>query len=78
MCERCSTDEEPILAKIVHHIIYLTPFNINNPNISLNHDNLEALCQDCHNKEHHKKESLTNYKFDKDGNIFIIPPIKNN
>lgn len=54
LCERCGN-----AAKIAHHKKYLTPKNINNPNITLNWDNLEALCQECHNKEHNKdKEAL--------------------
>lgn len=76
LCERCSTIENPIPAKIVHHKTYLTRSNINDPNISLNHDNLEALCQDCHNKEHHKEESKLKYKFDEDGNIIAHSPHK--
>lgn len=47
ICERCMAP-----AKIVHHKTYLTPDNINDPSVTLAHDNLEALCQDCHNKEH--------------------------
>lgn len=47
LCERCG---EP--AKICHHKEYLTPKNINNPEVTLSWYNLEALCQDCHNKEH--------------------------
>ena len=50
LCERCG---EP--AKIVHHKIWLTPKNIHEQSITLCWDNLEALCQDCHNKEHHAK-----------------------
>ena len=68
ICERCG---EP--AKIVHHKIYLTRNNIHNPEIALSWDNLEALCQDCHNKEHHKKETALRYRFDGEGNI-IYPP----
>lgn len=48
LCERCNGP-----GKIVHHQTYLTPDNINDPNISLNHELLEYVCQDCHNKEHH-------------------------
>ena len=48
ICERC---EDP--ATIGHHKIYLTPENISDPWITLSWDNLEALCQDCHNTEHH-------------------------
>ncbi|MGZ0131878.1 HNH endonuclease [Priestia megaterium] len=53
LCERCEG-----VGKIVHHKIYITPTNIYNPSITLNHDNLELLCQDCHNKEHHKKYEI--------------------
>ena len=64
LCERCG---EP--AKVVHHKCYLTKRNINNMDIALNWDNLEALCQDCHNKEHHKGQQKQRYMFDADGNI---------
>ena len=70
ICERCG---EP--AKIAHHKIWLTEENINDAYITLCWDNLEALCQDCHNKEHHKKTKKMRYRFDKDGNI--LPPIEN-
>lgn len=52
LCERCLSSGEYNPAKIVHHKIYITPDNINVPAITLNHENLEALCQACHNKEH--------------------------
>ncbi len=68
LCERC---EQP--AKIVHHKQYLTPANINDTSITLSWDNLEALCQDCHNKEHHKSEEQRRYCFDEDGNIIAAP-----
>lgn len=47
ICERCGS-----VARIVHHIHYITPMNINDPNITLSWDNLQALCIDCHNAEH--------------------------
>lgn len=56
ICERCKG-----VARIVHHKTYLTPENITDPHISLNWDNLEALCLQCHNKEHYDKEKLKNY-----------------
>ena len=46
-CERCDK-----AGKIVHHKKYITPMNINDPYITLNHDNLEYLCDYCHKKEH--------------------------
>lgn len=68
ICERC---EEP--AKICHHKTWLTRENINNPYITLCWDNLEALCQDCHNKEHHKQEPKLRYRYDAEGNIIYTP-----
>ena len=47
ICEICGK-----AAKICHHRIWLTPDNIMDIDISLNPDNLQCLCQDCHNKIH--------------------------
>ena len=52
LCERCQTKGKIKPGYIVHHKIYLTPKNINDPNITLNHSNLEYVCLDCHNDEH--------------------------
>ena len=46
MCEECGKN----LGYILHHKIVLTKENINNPDVSLNHDNLEYVCKDCHDK----------------------------
>ena len=55
---------------IVHHKEYITDFNINDVNVTLNPDNLEGICIDCHNKEHTSYGSIrNNYMFDEDGNI---------
>ena len=37
---------------IVHHKSYIDMSNIYDADITLNFDNLELLCIDCHNKEH--------------------------
>lgn len=72
LCERCG---EP--AKIVHHKKAITRTNIHDPNVTLNWDNFEALCQDCHNKEHHATQrNAKRYLFDANGNV--IPPIPGN
>ena len=47
ICERCGD-----IAKICHHKVYITPENIHDPNITLGCDNLAALYQDCHTREH--------------------------
>lgn len=39
-------------AEEVHHIIELTPDNIDDPEISLNQDNLMCLCRGCHFRIH--------------------------
>lgn len=75
LCERCSTPHNPVAAKIAHHKTYLTKQNVNDPYIALSWDNLEALCQDCHNKEHHKSKRKKRYSFDENGNV-ILPPIR--
>lgn len=53
VCERCGRP-----AVICHHKKYLNDKNFMDPSISLSFDNLEALCQDCHNKEHSLKRPL--------------------
>ncbi len=52
LCERCLKKGLIVPADEVHHKIRLTKENINNPQISLNFNNLEALCEECHDKEH--------------------------
>lgn len=67
LCERCGKP-----GKIVHHTVYLTPYNINDPDVSLNHALLEYVCQDCHNGEHHgSSEEVVGegLMFDSEGNL---------
>lgn len=46
LCEVCREN----LGYMVHHKIMLTPENINNPEISLNHDYLSYECKKCHDQ----------------------------
>lgn len=66
ICERCG---QP--AEIAHHRRYLTAENVLNPDISLNPDNLEALCLDCHNTEHFGQGGATaaGLAFDQHGDL---------
>lgn len=48
-------------AEEVHHIVELTPANINDPAVALSMDNLISLCRDCHFKIHRQK-ILENYQ----------------
>lgn len=69
LCERC---QQP--GWIVHHKKYITPDNINDPDITLNWHNLEYLCQPCHNREHFEKYSpiREGLMFDSKGNLIQI------
>ncbi len=54
----------------VHHIIELTPENINDPNITLNMNNLESRCHDCHSKETKNAFDVgEGYYFDENGQV---------
>ena len=67
ICERCGMPGEE-----VHHKIYLTPENINDPYITLSFENLELLCLSCHSIEHnrtHKEVIREGLMFDNLGNL---------
>ncbi len=53
LCERCLAKERHTPGYIVHHKIPITPENISNPEVTLNWDNLEYMCQECHNHTHY-------------------------
>ena len=68
VCERCGG-----VARVVHHKRYITPQNISDPYVTLDWNNLEALCMDCHNAEHNGGTICAKgLKFDKDGNVIKI------
>lgn len=69
LCERCLQRGEIVPAQIVHHKIYLNQVNVENPEIALNFDNLEAVCLDCHNKEHFAEKIERRWKFDEKGRL---------
>lgn len=65
VCERCGG-----VGVICHHKKYLNPTNIHDPNIALGWDNLECLCQECHNAEHMLKRNKI--EFDDNGDIATV------
>ncbi|MDR0957699.1 MAG: HNH endonuclease [Clostridiales bacterium] len=69
LCERCLKSGKVTVAKIVHHKEYLTAKNINNFSVSLNWDNLESLCQECHNAEHQGNNKTARYRIDSYGTL---------
>ena len=66
LCERCWAKGIVRHGDTVHHKIHLTPANINDPEITLNPDNLELLCRDCHAEEH---ASEKRYFVDEQGRV---------
>lgn len=68
-CERCKARGIYNPAKIVHHKIYLNEKNYKDPAVALNFENLEALCQDCHNKEHFEEKQSRRYSIDESGRL---------
>lgn len=71
LCERCKAAGLYVPGVIVHHKEYITPTNVQDARVTLNLDNLEYLCEDCHNKEHKAKPN-NRYRFDSDGKL--LPP----
>lgn len=69
LCERCGMPGD-----IVHHKIYITKDNVDDPDITMNIDNLELLCIECHNKEHFEKNSPVRdgLGFDENGNLIQL------
>lgn len=55
LCEKCLSRGLITPGTSVHHIIPLTPKNINDPSITLSADNLMLLCDKCHYSEEGKK-----------------------
>jgi excinuclease UvrABC ATPase subunit len=69
ICERCGG-----AGRIVHHRKYITPANINNPNVTLDWHNLELLCDECHQKEHQNtRNTAESVKFDANGDVIQSP-----
>ena len=70
LCERCMARHEISYSEEAHHKIKLTPKNINNPDVTLNWDNIEALCGKCHKAEHKKKREKR-WSVDEDGTVTV-------
>lgn len=69
LCEICLAKGLIKPSEIVHHKIILTPENINDPNVTLNWDNLECVCRDCHAAIHDRRRRR--YKFDDFGRLIV-------
>ena len=74
MCERCAAVGIIKPAKQVHHRIWLTDENLQDPSVALASENLEALCDECHAREHHAQSEVADgLQFNADGDL-VRPP----
>ena len=88
LCEECHDK----LGYIVHHKIILTPENIEDPEVSLNHRHLKYVCKSCHDlyEGHGLQKEKPLCRFDSEGqpvsvreidgrarNLTLPPPEKN-
>ena len=70
LCEECLRQGRYKPGIIMHHKITLTPDNINDPYVTLSHENLEYLCLECHNIEHYSNGVLREgLMFDENGDV---------
>ena len=53
-CERCGKVVGDTSRMIADHIIELTPDNVQDVMIALNQDNVQLICEDCHNLKHQR------------------------
>jgi len=67
LCERCLAKGIYKPGEIVHHKTHITPENISDPDVTLNLDNLQLLCRDCHADVHKGYEKR--YTIDELGRI---------
>ena len=78
LCELCLKEGLYTPAKVVHHRVHLNAKNMNDPEISLNWDNLMALCQDHHAFVHRNDydpitgQTARRYRFDEYGNLITF------
>lgn len=70
LCEICLSKGVYKPGEIVHHKVHLSPDNINDPSVTLNWDNLQLVCRDCHAVIHENRERR--YKLDELGRVIFI------
>ena len=73
MCERCFARGEYVPAKLVHHIVHVSPENVDDPHVTLSFDNFQRLCQDCHAAVHSSAPE-SRVTFDENGNVVWKEP----
>lgn len=72
LCEECAKQGIVKAADIVHHKIELDDDKARDPDISLNFDNLQAVCIDCHNRIHFGSKAPEKRYQIIDGQLIIV------
>ena len=67
LCQDCLAKGKQTPAEEVHHITPLNPQNIMDPSVTLNENNLVALCRECHKARHGAKQKR--YTVDEFGHV---------
>lgn len=70
LCEECLAKGIFKPAEIVHHKMEITPDNIDDPKVTLNWDNLEAVCRECHAEKHGAR--VRRYRVDPSGKVTAL------
>lgn len=71
LCERCLAEGIIKPGYIVHHKCYINASNINDPNVTMNFDNLEYLCKYHHNNEHFGEQKKRRFSIDANGKVIV-------
>lgn len=71
LCQDCMKKGHIVPAEEVHHIVEISPENINDTSVTLNPDNLVSLCRECH-RSRHKTPIQRRYTVDAFGKVTII------
>lgn len=66
LCECCNRPGD-----LVHHKVWLTPMNINDPYVTLHWSNLQYVCIECHNRIHGEQDTRQ-MQFDANGQLVAI------
>ena len=72
LCERCFARGYFVPGYIVHHKEYIDTDNITDPSVLLSFENLEYLCEKCHNQEHFGEKKR--YMIRADGSVVAASP----
>lgn len=67
LCEICLSKCIIKPGVIVHHKVHIDPDTINDPNVTLDWNNLQLVCRDCHAEIHDRRQRR--YKIDEMGHV---------